>query len=373
MTEPSSHNIVQASSTQNEERRPDSVRHLEGIQRLPAVDAGRTVATFAIVWVHNMSGIAHETQLAALCRFGTSFYIAVAALFVVRSSLHAGERTFLEDVTIRTKRLLRPFLVWSLVYGAYYGFFAYRSGVEFSALAFWWGPFAGTAVHLWFLPFVFFWGVFCTRLVAGLKRLPASVVVVLGVATAYALYRFCYGWLFFAVSRPWLWKYHLHRLDRWIVEVPLIITATFVFVSFFRLGSSARALLQRKSRALSWVFFAAFVAIECIYATQAEAIQKATQSEGRFMAHLAGMFLLGAFVCRNRQAIINKLAPLGRYTYLVFLMHMLLIDELERFAHLVPGHGTVWFSIASTALIFAVGLGLAWAIQRFSVLRLLRA
>lgn len=345
----------------------------ENLGRLAAVDAGRVFATFAIVWVHNLEGMNGGEALGALCRFGTSFYIIVAALFVVRSAVKPTQRTFIDDVLSRSKRLLKPYLVWCLVYGLYYGAYAYAGGHSWESLSRWWGPVAGTAVHLWFLPFVFFWGTIAAAVVPHLLKVSRPALLLGGLATAVVLYLFCFRWLHFAVSRPWLWEYKLHRLDRWIVDVPLFVTATLVMLNFERLGRRAKSALKKASVLLALACFAGFVIVQTIYAAQVEAIKAATHTEGRFMAHLAGLLFLGGFIALNRSRFVRFLAPLGRYTYLVFLVHMLVIEVVRPPATQIYGYGTPLFTFLSSLVVFAIGLGLAWLIQNLRPLKFLRA
>lgn len=348
-------------------------RPAERIDRLPAVDAGRILATFAIVWVHNLEGQNGTNAVGALCRFGTSFYILVGALFVVQSALRAPERGFVDDLRSRARRLLRPFLVWSAVYATYYIAMAAPEGISWSALTFWWGPVAGTAVHLWFLPFVFFWGVLSARAVPRLLELPRPVLYIGGLVLAVAVYAFCFRWLHFAVSRPWLWKFHLHRLDRWIVEIPLFVSATLFVVGYYRLKESAKATLHRMAVSIACISVAGFLAMEAIYAINVEAIRAATATEGRFMAHAAGGLLLCALLSVNGSKAVRLLAPLGRYTYLVFLSHILFVELFRIIDQDVPGYGTVTFSLLTAMVIFLVSLGFSWCIQNYRPLRFLRA
>jgi peptidoglycan/LPS O-acetylase OafA/YrhL len=220
---------------------------------------------------------------------------------------------------------------------------------------------------------VFFWGLLAARVVPHLLKLPRPVLLVGGMATALVLYLFCYQWLHLAVSRPWLWKYKLHRLDRWIVEVPLFVTATLVMVNFERLRHGAKDVLKKSIAPLAVACFAGFVLVQTIYATQVEDIKAATQSEGRFMAHLAGLLFLGGFVAISHSRFVHALAPLGRYTYSVFLVHMLIIEIIRPPAAYVYGYGTPLFTFLSSLVVFAIGLGVAWLIQNLRPLKFLRA
>src|SRR5690606_35965581 len=87
--------------------------------RLVGLDAARVLATFGIVWTHVAEGQGQSYGWTALGRFGTSFYIIVAAIFVVRGAERSVPRPFLGEVRERGRRLLKPYVVWSVVYGLY--------------------------------------------------------------------------------------------------------------------------------------------------------------------------------------------------------------------------------------------------------------
>ena len=150
--------------------------------RMAGLDAARLLATFGIVWVHVAEGQSHSPSWSTLGRFGTSFYVIVAGLLVVQGSLKPDVRSFTEELQKRASRLLKPYVVWSLIYGAYYGYRAYTNDVSWVGLSRWWGPVAGTAIHLWFLPFVFVWGLLATRVVPPLSRLERFRALVGGAA-----------------------------------------------------------------------------------------------------------------------------------------------------------------------------------------------
>lgn len=341
--------------------------------RLLGLDAARVLATFGIVWTHVAEGQGQAHGWAALGRFGTSFYIIVAALFVVRGAERASPRTFGAEVRERGRRLLKPYVVWSLVYGVYYGVIGFSRGATWEGLTRWWGPVAGTAIHLWFLPFIFFWGVIAAWLTPRLNRLPFVVVSVGGAIACIGIYWFCYRWLHFALSRYWLWDYHLHRLDRWIVEVPPFFAATWGTILFHRARRPTQEFFKRQIIPLAAIGFLGFFIVQFLYANQIDAIRRSTHTEGRFMGNIAALFLLGAFLAVDGRALIRKLAPLGRYTYLAFLSHMLVIEVLRAPLSSLPGYGTLWFSFLSSIGCFALSLLASRMIQRYSLFKLLRA
>lgn len=341
--------------------------------RLAGLDAARVLATFAIVWTHVAEGQGQTHAWTALGRFGTSFYIIVAALFVVRGSEQHFPRSFTEEVKTRARRLLRPFFVWSLIYGIYYSVREIPRGTSVEDLTRWWGPVAGTAVHLWFLPFIFFWGLLAAYLTPVLRRIPLRTFALGGFVVSIAVYWLCYRWLFFAVSREWLWKYHLHRLDRWIDEIPPFVAATWGALVFQRSRRRTQEVLQRQLIPLAALGLLGFFIAQFLYANQIDAIRSATQTDGRFMGNIAALFLLGAFLALDGRALVRKLAPLGRLTYLTFLVHMLVVEFLRAPVKHLPGYGTLWFSFITSAFVFVFSLLLSRFIQQNKHLALLRA
>jgi surface polysaccharide O-acyltransferase-like enzyme len=341
--------------------------------RLAGLDAARVLATFAIVWTHVAEGQGQEHAWTALGRFGTSFYIIVAALFVVRGAERLSPRSFSEELRTRAHRLLRPFLVWSLLYGIYYSVREIPRGTSVEDLTRWWGPVAGTAVHLWFLPFVFFWGLLAAYSTPSLHRIPLRKFAIGGFLVSVAVYWFCYRWLFFALSREWLWKYHLHRLDRWVDEIPPFVTATWGALVFHRSRRRTQQFFERQLIPLAAIGLVGFFLAQFFYAHQIDAIRSSTQTDGRFMGNIAALFLLGAFLAMDGRALVRKLAPLGRFTYLAFLVHMLVVEVLRDPVKHLPGYGTLWFSFLTSIVVFILSLLLSRVIQRSKHLALLRA
>lgn len=340
--------------------------------RFLGLDAARVVATFAIVWTHVAEGQGHSHGWTALGRFGTSFYIIVAALFVVRSAYRAAPRSFIEEIELRAVRLLKPFVVWSIVYALYYGWRELSRGASFEDLTRWWGPVAGTAIHLWFLPFVFFWGALAAWVTPRINKLPLFWLTAGGLLISIGVYWLCYKWLFFAVNRFWLWDYHLHRLDRWIDEAPPFVAATWGALLYHRSSRQTQDFFGRQLIPLAVIGFLGFIIAQFLYANQIDAIRRSTHTEGRFMGNIAALFLLGAFLAMDGRALVRKLAPLGRLTYLAFLAHMLVIELFRGPVKFLPGYGTLWFSLLTSIVVFTLSLLLSHIIQRNKPLAFLR-
>lgn len=340
--------------------------------RMDAIDAARLLATFGIVWTHITEGQGQTAELATLGRFGTSFYVIAAALFAVQTSIRTPNRPFFSELKRKAHRLLWPFVLWSLIYACYYSYRDFRDQATWEELTFWWGPVAGTAVHLWFLPFVFFWSLLASLITPLLLRRSALSILTFGGLIAALSYWYCYAHLFLTVDRPWLWSMHLHRLDRWIVEIPPFIAAVVGSLAYYRLAEEQRLSITRHFKTIAIVSALSFVGVQVIYWVMLEEISNATLSEGRFVANVAGLAILCTFLALARTPFVQRLAPLGRYTYLAFLCHMLLIEMLREPFSALPGYGSVIFSLFTSVLVLAGSLLVSYTIRKTPALKWLR-
>jgi peptidoglycan/LPS O-acetylase OafA/YrhL len=136
------------------------------------IEAVRVLAAFGIVWFH-----AHAPQLAL-------GYAGLVVFLVLSVWLSAGSRQGWAAVQQRALRLLRPWVLWFVVYGWYVQ--TLRLPVVDTRHGLWAGVLAGSNIHLWYLPFMF-----AVLLVAdGLRRLLPARALALGaclLATALAL------------------------------------------------------------------------------------------------------------------------------------------------------------------------------------------
>lgn len=376
--------------------------------RLVALDAARVVATFGVMWTHVAELQGCGPAWAALGRFGTSFYILAAVYLATRSAIKRPAEPLASSTRQRAKRLLRPFLLWSAIYGAFYGIRALQSWPGLVELTMWWGPFAGTARHLWFLPFAFASGVLAAWLTPRVMMLPTTRLIGVGAIAVAIGYWFCYRVLFFALDRHWAIGWHLHRMDRWIEEIPLVLLAIFGTALYVRRtsghpaaknqvdgqpshrpgalasrptnplaapssipGGHSAAALSRVPVSLPTALLLglAFLCLELLYLGGQGALKEATGSEGRFVAHAAGLSLLGAFLAAGPRHFMVALAPLGRVTYFAFLAHILLLDLLNPWCKMLPGYGGLGCALVSSLALFAVSVAIGAAARRAHALR----
>jgi fucose 4-O-acetylase-like acetyltransferase len=289
------------------------------------LETGRLLATLGVLWVHVTEVQGHSAAVAATGRFGTSFYLIALVLLGARAGRGPTAGHFGSVVRLRAERLLLPFVAWCAIYAGVYGLDAWRRGDTLADLTRWWGPFAGTARHLWFLPFGFAASVAASWLMPRLTRLVQPRLLV-GLLAATALcYWLCYGVLFFAIDRTWLVAWHLHRLDRWVEEVPLLVAAFSLSVALSSRTASAPC------PHLAALGFGAFLAAEVTYCLWVEPLRGWSGTEGRFVAHGAALALVVALSSLSSSQWTSRMARAGRATYFVFLSHVLLLDALGKF------------------------------------------
>ncbi len=333
--------------------------------RIVGIDAARAFATLGIVLVHvcEFQGLGH--QASAVGRFGTAYYIFVAIYLCAIEANRAEPRGFFDDAERRARRVLRPFVVWSIIYAALALVHAFRRGSVTTDIARWWGPLAGTALHLWFLPFAFAVTLIVRPLLRPLMVLPLRYVVASWAAVVCFAYPFSFLWAIPGLDRRWLLDWHLHRFDRWLEEVPFVLACVGVVVLWFRRDQwLPRGVSKRLCRFSPWLLALAFLGTEWRYVLSVETLRASGLGEGRPLAHLAGLVLalLALRLPRSRRLAVP--AVLGRHTYFVFLCHVALLDLAGGFWWRLPGYGSLLFAWLSGVAVFAVGVSAGALLSR---------
>lgn len=337
--------------------------------RVAGIDAGRALATLGIVWVHTSEIQGLSASYAALGRFGTSFYIIGAVLMSARPFFFGRTPSALRVIRKRATRLLVPFLLWSLVYAGFYLLSMLPQGYDLADITLYWGPLAGTAPHLWFLPFAFVAGVLTALTMPYLLRLRVRILclgLVVGFVAAACL---SYALWLPELDRPALTRLRLVRLGRWVEEWPLLVAAVFGVAAYGRSMSSLEKLGRRRRRQLATAALVAWGVTQTAYFFWLEPLQRVFWTEVRLFANLAGALWLVACIAERRSVLIRRIAPLGRATYFAFLCHQLVLDLCKRSLSQLPGHGTLAFAVLSTLAIFGISATLGWYAPRVRALR----
>lgn len=337
--------------------------------RVPGLDAARVLATFGIVWVHTAEIQGQDPALCTLGRFGTSFYILAAIFFAARSHITRPKTTTLQVARARARRLLIPYVLWCAIYAAFYFSTMYPQGHPVAVITRYWGPLFGTAPHLWFLPFAFVAGVLASLLVPPLIRLPGGLLLILGPVLTLSAYVYVYGWGYSALDLPALTAAGVHRLDRWTEEAPLVLGAIFGVAIYGKYLPKLSRLGKRRRHRIAALALLGFVLTELAYSVFLDSLAGIFWNRVRFFANVAGCFWLVAFVAARKNVWIERLAPLGKATYFAYLAHQLILDSVKTALKSVPGHGSLWFALLSSAGIFGLAVGLGLLVARVRLLR----
>lgn len=369
--------------------------------RLAALDAGRALATFGVMWTHVVEVQIPSPALAAIGRFGTSYYVAASVFLATRTALRRPDAPLTDTARVRVRRLLLPFALWSAVYALFYTASTLLNHQPITReLLTWWGPFAGTARHLWFLPFAFATGLFAAWISPTLSTLPSRQLALGIVVVGGVTYWLGHDVIFFAMDRIWMIDQHLHRLDRWPEEIPLALVTIGITHLYHRYelrgGPAARPSTFRPSPSgeadeeaapssrltslreianrpagLAPAFLIGFVLAEVIYYVGYDGLTDMSHSEARYMANLAGLCLLAALLVARPRVWMERVGTLGTVTYFAFLVHVLLIDAFGYLVVGLPGYMTPGFAFVCTVVVFIAATTLGAVVRRTPGLRIL--
>lgn len=355
---------------QEKQATPESAsRSGRGSSRVPGLDAARVLATFGIVWVHTAEIQGQDPSLTTLGRFGTSFYILAAIFFSARSHITRPGTSTWEIARRRGRRLLIPYLLWCAIYAAFYFATMYPQGYSVQEITRYWGPFFGTAPHLWFLPFAFLAGILASLLVPRLLRLPGPVLLTLAPLLTGALYVYVYGWGYAALDLRALSAAGIQRVDRWTEEAPLVLGAIFGVALYGKYLRTLARLGKKKRTRIAVFALLAFLITEIAYAVFLDSLAVVFWNRVRFFANFAGACWLVAFVAARKNEWIERLAPLGKATYFAYLAHQLILDSVKTALKSVPGYGSLLFAFLSTVGIYGLSVGLGLVVSRVRALK----
>lgn len=333
------------------------------------LDAARVLSTFGVVWVHTLEIQEQSVEAVTLGRFGTSFYTLGAVFLAARPHFFRPEVETWEIARKRAKRLLVPYLMWSGIYAAFYLATMLPQGYSLHEITRYWGPFFGTAPHLWFLPFAFVAGVAASFCVPRLMRWPSALLLGGGILSTLGLYLYVYGMAYGSLDKLWLSGHRLHRLARWVEEAPLVIGAIFGCALYGKHLSSISRWGRRKRTTIAHYCLLGFLLTQIGYAHYVDELGQIFWNQVRFLANVAGAFWLSAFLARRNGRLIERLAPLGAATYFAYLSHQLILDTCKGPLAQLPAHGTLWFAVLCSVVVFAVSVSLGLLVTRVPSLR----
>jgi peptidoglycan/LPS O-acetylase OafA/YrhL len=315
------------------ERQPAELPLTAMAPRIGGLDAARFIAIVGVIFVHTPESSLFQRWLIA-GTFGVPFYLFTALYLQVRTIHLDPHRSLLRYVWDRTRRLYVPFLAWSVIYlaarDAKHLLLTHEAVVGLSP----WMLVAGTAHHLWFLPFLLFvciaaaalnyvcerhlrlrWAVIALMgmggLVLAIVKRPDWLNYVDGFSVAYLLWWKALPSACWGISVAWVLTL---RNDLWQrIAVPAIGGALLIVM----LGLQIADGYSRLDRTLS------------------------------------GLGLLLFATAAWRVPLLSWMSWIGRRSYGIYLTHVLFIEGMQAIAHQC-GFGS---SVALDAVTFAAGLG----------------
>ena len=147
-------------------------------QRMEMLDVVRLIAAFGVIILHAAALDEATTNIIRFGRFAVPFFTMVAVALTVDGLRRAPAKPMGAFCRSRLMRIYVPFLFWTFAYLVFrnfkYFFITHQPLIRFD----WPLLLAGSAHHLWFLPFILL-ATLSAAIVAKfvLFRLPASVVV----------------------------------------------------------------------------------------------------------------------------------------------------------------------------------------------------
>lgn len=282
----------------------DGVRAAE--VRRTGLDAARFLAALGIVWTHANGDVEYDSP-AALGRFAVPFFSVVAGIFLVDTLRNATLPDVRAFLLRRSTKLYLPFLAWTLIFivirVAAQRFVTVNDPFKWS----WWLPLTGSMYHLWFLPFLLIATLILTPFIRlGLRNRVWSLVLAAVMITGGLL---LVNFPIHATAGHRSDQYYF--LDRVCARSPALLWGIALGLL---IASNPRQ--WRVPRVLAVVGFAVTTFCMIVY-----------WNRGRtpWAANLGGVAWLLVGLGIDRTSFSRRLAPLGRLSYGIYLIHPLIV------------------------------------------------
>ncbi len=314
--------------------------------RLGLLDLSRLIAAAGIVWVHvtaTETGESLYPNLYPIGTFGVPFYLFIAILFMARTVTRDPSISLGKYILSRLTRVYIPFLAWTAVYCFLAELKYYAQERQFVAI-----PlsvlYAGGHMHLWFLSYLLFVSIIGAMLVRGLSKhrhirhLVAAVFLLVGIA--------CCFW-----SEPsWIshrpheygdqefWQFAFRSLPTtfWALTLALVVAMD---------GKLPRTNLRLAVGGIV-LWICAMLTMDFL-------------DPNKFLRAMAGFGLVLFALWPVRVAILEKIGSLGKYSYGVYLSHVIFIRIFILWMQRYDYQPTPAFLMMEFAIVFACSLGLS--------------
>ena len=304
-------------------------------------DAARVVASLGIVWVHATRSPQTE-HVSGAGVFGTAFFTAAAMFFLARGLRREPDREYLDYTAHRFRRLIVPFLAWSVIYFVFRN--ACRALLTHQPMVGLTGGtlLTGTEMQLWFLPFLF---------LAGMLFFPMLKLAVRSDDT-----RRVVGWTTF-----WLGVALLALpapRDESSDRARFVTCAWFVTPSLC-FGIAAGLLVRSMEELRSWGF-----AVAGIGATICSMTYVCLTGPSIVGKNLGGLGWLAMSLAIKPFGVLQRLARLAPLTFGVYLIHPFVTGTLRSVLLKLGCQSNGIFDVSMFAFTVPIAFGLAWLIHR---------
>ncbi len=318
--------------------------------RLALLDATRLFAAIGIIWVH-----AAQSELGLLFypigTFGVPFYICIALLFMTRSLTRQPHQPLAHYIGSRFTRVYVPFLAWTAIYVVLAEAKTILSQRTFEIPP-WTILYAGGQQHLWFLPYlmvVSIIGAVLVRLLEFRSTLQRSIAVVLAIAG----FGMCW------VPEPaWIaTRADAGDLEFWRFAFRAIPTVCFGLSLALATCMNGRLPRTRNIAAIGgMVLFAAALLLQH------------KMGSVKALRAAAGIGILLIALWPVVVPLIERLGSLGRYSYGIYLSHVVFIRIVVLWTERYEIPNSIWLDLFTFAfaLVGSLTISILFARSRYT-------
>lgn len=312
--------------------------------RMATLDAARFVAAIAIVWLHSPESELLK-RFSALSGFAVPFFTMSAVLLVFQGARRDPTRPLGTYALSRVRRIYVPFLVWTVIYllirNLKHAILSHEPIVRPNPSML----LAGSAHHLWFLPFIL---VLTIVAFAAAKLVARSTSP--AIAWTLAIVLLLAGVLCGRTGPQWFADWYL--LNRTWAASPAIAWGFALAIVYPLLPD---ALWQ--NRALS--FFGVAIWVGCA------ALSVPFGSRFLLPENLAGLgfFILSLARWTDLQPLVVRLAGLGSLAYGVYLSHIMFVEGVQAIAARAGIRQVAWLDVVVFLLSATLAIGFVRAVS----------
>lgn len=340
--------------------------------RVPMLDATRFIAAAGVVWVHSITPGSPTEIMHGLGTFGVPFYIFAAVYFMTRSMYRDPAKSLASYSAGRLYRVYLPFLAWCVIYLAMSNVIAMISPADHPhEYPHWYHLYVGTKNHLWFLPYMVMLCIGGAVLVKMIRKIPAlrwPTVVLLALMGAASIFLPRPAWVTLDPTQPMY-----PESDFWVPFFRILPVPFWGLALALAWAPSGRKLTTNTTVALVGVATVlTSVSMQWVIGLFHTEFQDMTQSQIMLERLLRGGAGVGCILMATapwRNWFITGMASLGRYSYGIYLSHILILRLITFKLDRILGQHPVTHDVVSFVLAMPLATLFSMAMARFRVTR----